>query len=71
MSVVAGFEGGRSGEDFLRGSPWVDAPDEALARWRVAGADGIVVTARTGRDVDALVRAAERWGPDGEPRARG
>lgn len=61
VRVIVGFGGGRAGEDALRGSPWVAAPAEALAEWRAKGADGVVVTARTTADVDALVHAAERW----------
>jgi alkanesulfonate monooxygenase SsuD/methylene tetrahydromethanopterin reductase-like flavin-dependent oxidoreductase (luciferase family) len=58
--VVVGFGGGRSGEDALRGSPWVERPAEELARWLAAGADEVTVTARTTADVDALVEAAAR-----------
>jgi alkanesulfonate monooxygenase SsuD/methylene tetrahydromethanopterin reductase-like flavin-dependent oxidoreductase (luciferase family) len=58
--VVVGFGGGRSGEDALRGSPWVDRPADELARWLDAGADEVTVTARTTADVNALVEAAER-----------
>ena len=47
--------------DSLRASPWVEQPLEELDRWRALGADGVVVQARTPADVDALVRAAERW----------
>lgn len=59
--VVVGFGGGRSGEDALRGSPWVERPAEELARWRAVGADEVTLTARTTADVDALVAAAARW----------
>jgi alkanesulfonate monooxygenase SsuD/methylene tetrahydromethanopterin reductase-like flavin-dependent oxidoreductase (luciferase family) len=59
--VLVSFEGGRAGEDALRGSPWVESTDDALADWLGRGADGVVVSARTAADVDALVRAAERW----------
>jgi alkanesulfonate monooxygenase SsuD/methylene tetrahydromethanopterin reductase-like flavin-dependent oxidoreductase (luciferase family) len=58
--VVVGFGGGRSGEDALRGSPWVTRPAEELARWRARGADEVAIAARTAADVDALVRAADR-----------
>jgi alkanesulfonate monooxygenase SsuD/methylene tetrahydromethanopterin reductase-like flavin-dependent oxidoreductase (luciferase family) len=61
VSVLVGWEDGRSGEDSLRGSPWVEDPVGTLGTWRVAGADGVVVPARSDRDVDALVRAVERW----------
>jgi alkanesulfonate monooxygenase SsuD/methylene tetrahydromethanopterin reductase-like flavin-dependent oxidoreductase (luciferase family) len=61
--VVLGVqgEGGWRPGDSLRASPWVGQPLEELARWRELGADGVVVQARTPADVDALVRAAERW----------
>ena len=59
--VLVGFQAGRSGQDALRGSPWIAAPRETLARWRAAGADGAIVTARTDADVDALIDAAGRW----------
>lgn len=59
--VVVGFEAGRSGQDALRDSPFVEAPREAVAEWRELGADEVAVTARTTRDIDALLRAAERW----------
>ena len=59
--VAVGFGGGRSGEDALRDSPWVERPADELARWRSAGADEVTVTARTTADVDALVEAAGRW----------
>jgi alkanesulfonate monooxygenase SsuD/methylene tetrahydromethanopterin reductase-like flavin-dependent oxidoreductase (luciferase family) len=59
--IALGFGGGRSGEDALRGSPWVEAPGETWARWFEAGADEVIVTARTQADVDALVKARGRW----------
>lgn len=59
--IALGFGGGRSGEDALRGSPWVWAPTETWEQWSEAGADEVIVTARTTADVDALVEAAERW----------
>jgi len=61
MRLVLGFGGGRTGRDALDGSPWVTAPRDEWARWHAAGADEVVVTARTPADVDALVAAAERW----------
>ena len=59
--VVLGVQGGWGSGDSLHASPWVEGPLEELARWRALGADGVVVQARTPADVDALVRAAERW----------
>ena len=45
----------------VAGSPWLEAPREAWARWREAGADGAILLARTTADVDALVAATDRW----------
>jgi alkanesulfonate monooxygenase SsuD/methylene tetrahydromethanopterin reductase-like flavin-dependent oxidoreductase (luciferase family) len=59
--IVLGFGGGKSGQDALGGSPWVEGPREEWARWAGQGVDEIVVTARTTGDVDALVRAVDRW----------
>jgi alkanesulfonate monooxygenase SsuD/methylene tetrahydromethanopterin reductase-like flavin-dependent oxidoreductase (luciferase family) len=59
--IALGFGGGKSGEDALRGSPWVDRPREEWARWADQGVDEAIVTARTQRDVDALIGAVDRW----------
>jgi alkanesulfonate monooxygenase SsuD/methylene tetrahydromethanopterin reductase-like flavin-dependent oxidoreductase (luciferase family) len=59
--VVVGFRGGRSGVDSLPGTAWVESPRETFDRWRALGADEVAVTARTPRDIDALVEAARRW----------
>jgi alkanesulfonate monooxygenase SsuD/methylene tetrahydromethanopterin reductase-like flavin-dependent oxidoreductase (luciferase family) len=60
--VVLGFGGRRKrGDDPLAADPLVVAPHEELQRWREAGADDVLLTARTVEDVDALVAAAERW----------
>lgn len=61
LVVVGVGGGGRSGEDQLRGSPFVRDPAGELARWQELGADEVAVTARTPGDVDALVEAAARW----------
>ena len=61
QELLVSFEDGRSDRDALAGSAWIDAPGDELARWRTAGADGVIITARTPADVDALVAAAERW----------
>ncbi len=58
--VLVAFGGGRAGVSALEGSPWVGDPVTELARWRARGADGVIVTARTTADVDALVAVAER-----------
>jgi alkanesulfonate monooxygenase SsuD/methylene tetrahydromethanopterin reductase-like flavin-dependent oxidoreductase (luciferase family) len=62
QTVIVGFQG-----EWLKDassvidSPWVNAPRETWQRWREAGADGAVVTARTTEDVDALVESVDRW----------
>jgi alkanesulfonate monooxygenase SsuD/methylene tetrahydromethanopterin reductase-like flavin-dependent oxidoreductase (luciferase family) len=62
VSVLVGWEEGRSGEDTLpASSPWIAEPRATLETWRAAGADGVVLTARTDRDIEALVRATRRW----------
>lgn len=59
--IAVGFGGGKSGQDALGGSPWVEAPRETWARYAELGADEAIVTARTTNDVDALVAAVDRW----------
>ena len=60
--VVLGFGGSRKrGAPSLAGHPLVAAPRDEVARWRAAGADDVLITARTTDDVDALVAAVDRW----------
>jgi alkanesulfonate monooxygenase SsuD/methylene tetrahydromethanopterin reductase-like flavin-dependent oxidoreductase (luciferase family) len=59
--VYVGFQGDWLGDAAISESPWVKAPRETWQRWHEAGADGVIVLARTTADVDALVSAAERW----------
>jgi alkanesulfonate monooxygenase SsuD/methylene tetrahydromethanopterin reductase-like flavin-dependent oxidoreductase (luciferase family) len=59
--VIAGFQGQWLGDEPLVDSPWVTAPRESWERWHEAGADGVIVLARTTHDVDALVAATDRW----------
>ncbi len=60
--VVLGFGGRRKkGADPLAAHPLLVAPRDELARWFDAGADDILLTARTTADVNALIRAADRW----------
>jgi len=59
--VLVGFQGDWLGDESIEASPWVQAPRETWERWHSAGADGVIVLARTTSDVDALVEAAERW----------
>lgn len=61
VTVVVGMGSGRSYQDNLVGTDWVTAPHETWARWHEAGADSVIVTARTTADIDALVDAAGRW----------
>ena len=58
--LIVAFEAGRSGEDALGDSPWVTRPDDELARWLEAGADDVIITARTTADVDRLVNTSGR-----------
>ena len=60
--VVLGFGGRRRKDaDPLSGHPLIVAPRDELARWFEAGADEILLTARSTADVDALVGAVDRW----------
>ena len=59
--IALGFGGGKSGEDALGGSPWVERPRDEWSRWAAQGVDEAIVSARTTNDVDALVAAVDRW----------
>lgn len=59
--IAVGFGSGKSGQDVLTGSPWIEAPRETSQRYAEAGADEAIVPARTTVDVDALVGAVARW----------
>jgi alkanesulfonate monooxygenase SsuD/methylene tetrahydromethanopterin reductase-like flavin-dependent oxidoreductase (luciferase family) len=60
--VVLGFGGSRRRDaPPLAGHPLLAAPRDEVARWQAAGADDVLITARTTADVDALIAAAERW----------
>jgi G6PDH family F420-dependent oxidoreductase len=59
--IAVGFGSGKSGQDALPGSPWIEAPREAWERWAELGANEAIVPARTTRDVDMLIEAAGRW----------
>jgi alkanesulfonate monooxygenase SsuD/methylene tetrahydromethanopterin reductase-like flavin-dependent oxidoreductase (luciferase family) len=60
--VIVGYQGddwldhGRLAE-----TGWVRDPQATWQRWREAGADGAIVTAKAPEDIDALVDAVERW----------
>lgn len=59
--VIVGFQGDWLSDESIAGSPWVRAPRDTWERWQAAGADGVIVLARTTDDVDRLVEAAGRW----------
>ena len=59
--IALGFGGGKSGVDALTDSPWVSEPRATWASYEALGVDEAIVTARTTRDVDALVAAVDRW----------
>lgn len=59
--VIVGFQGDWLGDESIADSPWVTEPHETSLRWQAAGADDVIVLARTTADVDALVEAAGRW----------
>jgi len=61
--VLVGFQWAKGDWSQGRGlaeSPGVHAPADEAARWRAAGADGAIVSARTTEEVDALVAASDR-----------
>ena len=53
--VIVGFQGDWLSDEPIDDAPWVTAPRETWERWQEAGADGVIVLARTTADVDALV----------------
>ncbi len=55
QEVLVGMPEGRAGRDNVVGTPWAANPTQELARWLVAGADGVILMPRTAADVDALV----------------
>jgi alkanesulfonate monooxygenase SsuD/methylene tetrahydromethanopterin reductase-like flavin-dependent oxidoreductase (luciferase family) len=59
--LLVGVEGATTDATVVALRPWVEAPRETWQRWAEAGADGAVVTARTERDVRALLDATDRW----------
>jgi alkanesulfonate monooxygenase SsuD/methylene tetrahydromethanopterin reductase-like flavin-dependent oxidoreductase (luciferase family) len=62
QTVIVGFQGEwDKDESSVADSDWIRAPREAWERWREVGADGVVVTARTTDDVEALVESVDRW----------
>lgn len=62
QTLIVGFQGEWTKDaSSVIDSPWVSAPRDTWERWREAGADGAVVTARSTEDVDALVASVARW----------
>ena len=59
--VLVGSEGDWLDDSTLVGSGWIRDPWASWERWREAGADGAIVTAKSDADIDALVEAAGRW----------
>jgi alkanesulfonate monooxygenase SsuD/methylene tetrahydromethanopterin reductase-like flavin-dependent oxidoreductase (luciferase family) len=59
--VLVGFEGEWLDDGTLVGTPWIDDPRATWERWREAGADGAIVTAKSEADIVALVEAVARW----------
>ena len=61
QTVIVGFQGDWLSNERIADGPWVSEPRETWERWRAAGADAVIVLARTTADVDALVAAVDRW----------
>lgn len=59
--IAVGFGSGKTGQDALRDSPWIEAPAETWAKYAAVGVDEAILTARTPADVDRLVAAVDRW----------
>jgi alkanesulfonate monooxygenase SsuD/methylene tetrahydromethanopterin reductase-like flavin-dependent oxidoreductase (luciferase family) len=59
VRVIVGYEGGPG--QALGATAWIADPRGEPERWRDAGADEAVVTARSEGDIEALIRAAARW----------
>jgi len=56
--IALGFGGEeKSGANALDGSPWIADPAGEWQRWHAAGADEVIVTARTEADIEALIAA--------------
>jgi alkanesulfonate monooxygenase SsuD/methylene tetrahydromethanopterin reductase-like flavin-dependent oxidoreductase (luciferase family) len=63
QTILVGFQGGWDKHaSVVLDSGWVNEPLATWERWREAGADGVIVLARTTEDVDALVESVARWG---------
>ena len=57
-TILAAFDLGK--DESLAGSPWIEDPGATASLWQAAGADGVVLGARSSADVDLLVDAAGR-----------
>jgi alkanesulfonate monooxygenase SsuD/methylene tetrahydromethanopterin reductase-like flavin-dependent oxidoreductase (luciferase family) len=61
QTVLVGFQDDWLGDLDIAETEWIREPRAAWQRWREAGADGVVVLARSTSDIDALVSAVDRW----------
>lgn len=59
--VLVGSQGDWLDNGRLAGTGWIVDPRATWERWREAGADGAIVTAKSDADIDALVDAVARW----------
>lgn len=59
--VIVGFQGDWLDDATLADSPWISEPTATWARWKAAGADSVIVTAKSTADIDSLVEATGRW----------
>ena len=59
--VLVGVQGDWLDDVPIAGSPWIVDPRATWQRWRAAGADGAILTAKSAADIDALVEATGRW----------
>jgi alkanesulfonate monooxygenase SsuD/methylene tetrahydromethanopterin reductase-like flavin-dependent oxidoreductase (luciferase family) len=61
QQVLVGVEGQTVDETSRALAPWIAAPRERWQRLAAAGADGVILTARTEDDIRGLLDAADRW----------
>ena len=59
--VLVGVQGDWLDDVPIAGSPWILDPRATWERWRAAGADGAILTAKSPADIDSLVEATGRW----------
>jgi alkanesulfonate monooxygenase SsuD/methylene tetrahydromethanopterin reductase-like flavin-dependent oxidoreductase (luciferase family) len=61
QTVLVGFQDDWLDDHDIAETEWIREPRAAWQRWHEAGADGVVVLARSTSDIDALVSAVDRW----------